>query len=408
MEAVLTPARTKALERNFTLMFFINAFSNLKVINIVWSIFFVHRGLSLSQVFYLSIIYAIASLIFEVPSSYMADVWGRKKTLIASTIVYCTYWIVFINAHSFALFSFGIFLYAVANAFRTGTDDAVIYDTNRELQHATTSLKRLGNYYSAQHVFKIVAPIVGVLIAGNLSDHQFVILLCLDLIASSGALIAALLLVEPKHSMDLEKQEAGIIMDAVNLLRNNRFLSTAMFNRTFLFIATFILWVYHQQFFIERGVSLLVLGISASIFHASGYLLSSHIQHILPSWSVARRLNLFNDAIMVFGSLMVVCLFIFPSPYLLLLLMMLFFKAETLRWPLFSEYFNKQSFSFNRATTMSLYNLLKSIFDVPLLFTAAWLVGLHDTYPFFLAFAVSLLTIVFFRVKEYHTSDTSI
>jgi hypothetical protein len=66
------------LEKNFFKIFFINALLNIKMINIVLSLFYVYRGLELSDIFYLGIVYSIAVLLSEVFSSYLADSFGRR------------------------------------------------------------------------------------------------------------------------------------------------------------------------------------------------------------------------------------------------------------------------------------------------------------------------------------------
>jgi len=48
--------------------------------------FFESRGLSLAQVFYLQAIFAAFVVLFEVPSGYIADVFGRRNVLIAGSI----------------------------------------------------------------------------------------------------------------------------------------------------------------------------------------------------------------------------------------------------------------------------------------------------------------------------------
>jgi MFS family permease len=147
------------LARNPKLLFWIKALKNVKVLSIVISLFYLHRGLSLSQIFYLSIVWAVTNLIFEIPSSYMADKWGRKKTLFVGAVSFLFYWIVLLIGASFWVFAFAIFLYAFSFACFSGTDDALLYDTKKELGKEAETLDSFGKYYSAKRVFKIAAPI---------------------------------------------------------------------------------------------------------------------------------------------------------------------------------------------------------------------------------------------------------
>jgi MFS family permease len=161
------------LARNPKLLFWIKALKNVKVLSIVISLFYLHRGLSLSQIFYLSIVWAVTNLLFEIPSSYMADKWGRKKTLFVGAASFLFYWVVLLVGASFWVFAFAIFLYAFSFACFSGTDDALLYDTKKEFDKEAETLDSFGKYQSAKSLFKIVAPILGALIAKDLVEWQF-------------------------------------------------------------------------------------------------------------------------------------------------------------------------------------------------------------------------------------------
>ncbi|PIR77578.1 MAG: MFS transporter, partial [Candidatus Magasanikbacteria bacterium CG10_big_fil_rev_8_21_14_0_10_38_6] len=72
---------TRGLRRNIFLLFWAKALMTMGVINIVIVLFYIHRGVSVSEVFYLSVVWSLAMFVVEIPSSYLADRWGRKKTL---------------------------------------------------------------------------------------------------------------------------------------------------------------------------------------------------------------------------------------------------------------------------------------------------------------------------------------
>ncbi|MCD4705367.1 MFS transporter [bacterium] len=130
------------LEKNFSRMFWIQAFLNIRMISIVSTLFFLHRNLNLSQIFYLTIIWAITNLLFEIPSSYLADKLGRKKTIILGIIFALLFWVLLISAHSFLIFTIALFFAALQFTCFSGTTDALIYDTNKELGKESNSLKK--------------------------------------------------------------------------------------------------------------------------------------------------------------------------------------------------------------------------------------------------------------------------
>ena len=50
-------------------------------------LFYEDHGLGLQDVFILKSVYSVAAVALEIPSGYLADVWGRKKSLILGCIV---------------------------------------------------------------------------------------------------------------------------------------------------------------------------------------------------------------------------------------------------------------------------------------------------------------------------------
>ena len=388
------------LYRNFKLMFWVQALIEVKVINVISTLFYLYRGLSLTQIFYTAIIFSVVSLLSEVPSSYLADKWGRKKVIISAVLVSLIYWVVNIFAWSFPIFVLAISLYAFANALISGTDEALIYDTSKQLKIENFSLKHLGNYYSARRIFKMIVPLLAVLIAHNLTNFQYIFVLSIDVVTTSIAVIISFFLTEPHHSMEVEQIEAGVLKDALKLFRQNTNLLRIMFNKSLVFIAVFMFWRINSEYFTSRGVSLFYLGVATSTYQFIIYGINRHIVKLLPRLVIEKRINIIN----LFVAILLTTFFIFNfigAPNILLLIIFVFsLTAEMIRWPLFSEIINKVSSSYNRATTLSLANFLKSILDIPLLFFAAYLVNLGYSYLFALMVILAFIPVLLFPLKH--------
>jgi len=66
--------------------------------------------------------------IFEVPSGAIADIWGRRRSMILSFAAYIISFVIFGGAHTYGLFFAAMFFFAVGESFRTGTHKAMIFD----------------------------------------------------------------------------------------------------------------------------------------------------------------------------------------------------------------------------------------------------------------------------------------
>jgi len=91
--------------------------------------FYQSHGLSMSEVFQVQTIYAIAMVLFEVPSGYASDLLGRKRCLVLASACYgvAFSWLAVSTGYwDFAAFAL---LSALATSLRSGTDVALLYDS---------------------------------------------------------------------------------------------------------------------------------------------------------------------------------------------------------------------------------------------------------------------------------------
>lgn len=396
----MVTTRKEKLQRNLKLSFWIQALTEIKVINVISTLFLVHRGLTLSQVLSTAIVFSLVCLLTEIPSSYLADKWGRKKVIILSLVCSFIYWLINLFASNLTLFIVGFAFCALSFSLMSGTDEAFVYDTTRELGEEKNSLKALGRYFSGRRIFKILAPLLAVLIAKDLSENQFIFILMIDVMATFFGIILSFFIIEPNRFLSVEKIEAGVMKDAFKIIHSNPAITKAILNRTLIFIASFIIWRIASEFFINIGVSVILIGISASFYQFVLFFGSRHIDKFLPKITIERRINWLNYLFVISLGATLVCLFFFPNKYLILFLYTLGIIFETTRGTLFSEYYNKQSNSYNRATTLSLANFMKSVLDIPLLLVGAYLVAFNVNYIFVLSFILGLVVITFFSLSR--------
>ena len=288
----------------------------------------------------------------------------------------------------------------MSDACFSGTDDAVIYDSNRELGEHSASLRRLGKYYSAKRIFKIFSPLLGAWLARDLADGQFILLMSLDAFFAVGSVILACGLTEPKQHYEVEKVEAGVMKDAVYLFKKDYNLIRAIFNRSLGFIGVFLIWRFNQIFFTNLGISILVLGAGWSINHLLVFLVNYFSSRLWSKRSVENKINILNYLAIFFVVLFLVVWFLKGSPYWLLVLYMLFNFTESSRWPFFSDLFNSYSKSFNRATTLSLSNLIKSILEIPTMVLAGYLISINIIYPFYILLIMLVVASVGFHLPK--------
>ena len=94
-----------------------------------WVAILSSRGFSLAQIGAAETVFHLVSLIFEIPSGALADVVGRKKTLLISCVMRIIANIAMIASNNFALVCVSIAFSALHYNCMSGSDDALAYDS---------------------------------------------------------------------------------------------------------------------------------------------------------------------------------------------------------------------------------------------------------------------------------------
>lgn len=102
--------------------------SNLSLTG-AWVAILSARGYTLMEIAAAETVFHITSLIFEIPSGVLADVFGRKKMLIVSAIMRMAGNIVMIFSDSLFMVCLSIAFHALAYNFSSGSDEALAYDS---------------------------------------------------------------------------------------------------------------------------------------------------------------------------------------------------------------------------------------------------------------------------------------
>ena len=94
-----------------------------------WVAILASRGYSLVEIGIAETVFHIVSLMFEIPSGVLADVFGRKKMLVVSTIMGMISDIIMILSGSLFMVCLSVAFRALSYNFSSGSGDALAYDS---------------------------------------------------------------------------------------------------------------------------------------------------------------------------------------------------------------------------------------------------------------------------------------
>ena len=116
---------------------------NLRFFEPFLILFFLQQGISYFQIGVLYAIREILTNLLEIPSGFLADIYGRKKSMLFSFSAYIVSFLIFTFASGFGSFVIAMFWFACGEAFRSGTHKALILSHLR----LTGRLDERLNYY---------------------------------------------------------------------------------------------------------------------------------------------------------------------------------------------------------------------------------------------------------------------
>jgi len=120
-------------------------------------LFFLEKGLSFTQIGFLTAFRELCTNITEIPSGALADLYGRRRCMKLSFVSYILSFIVFAYGQKYLHFFLAMFFFAIGEAFRTGTHKAMIFtwlrlqgrsDEKTKVYGYTRSWSKLGSAFS--------------------------------------------------------------------------------------------------------------------------------------------------------------------------------------------------------------------------------------------------------------------
>lgn len=122
--------------------------------------FFQSKGLTMQQVFTLQAVFALVVLVSEIPSGYLADLLGRRRTLLLGALAAGIGNTLLLGADGFA----GLVLYEIALGIGvsliSGADLAVLYDTEVALGRGESQQSQIvGRLYSVRTLSEALAAV---------------------------------------------------------------------------------------------------------------------------------------------------------------------------------------------------------------------------------------------------------
>ena len=248
-----------------------------------WVAILASRGYSLVQIGISETVFHITSLLFEIPSGVLADVFGRKRMLLVSTIMNMLGCFVMIGSDNLVHVCIAIACFALSYNFASGSGDALAYDSlklaNRQDEYS--------KYESNQLIIYRLSEAISTLCAGFALMIGYRLAYSTSLVNGVIQLLVLATLIEVRgyeNEKQEEKQEqeyqkiAGSIkselikcfLESLTFLKSDRKAMFLMFCNSFVGAIDILLLFFLQAKLLESGIPHMLLGIALFVMQLGG------------------------------------------------------------------------------------------------------------------------------------------
>ena len=317
-------------------------------------LFFQKNGLTIMEVMILQSIYSFTVAITEIPSGYLADYFGRRNSIIFSTIFTFLGYLIFCNYTGFDMFLVAQVLVAIGGSLMSGADSAIIYDTLLETENEKQYTKIEGKTYAIGNFSEAIAGLIG----GALATCSLLLPVQVQTSILFFAIPIAFSLVEPSLQIEnkIEKGFLPILKVVKYSLFENLKLRWLIIYSSIMGVATLSAAWLSQPFFKDLDVPLFYYGILWATLNITAGI-SSYSSH-----KTEEKYNTNNllSKLGIFMSLSFLMVYFLPNYFGLIFIFIIYYLRGMVT-PLLKNQININTTSNIRATVMSVRSFVLRI-----------------------------------------------
>ena len=370
------------MRRNLFALYFIKLSKWFSLVMPIIVLFYEEQGLGLHEVFVLKSVYSVAAVTLEIPSGYLADVWGRKRCLFWGSVLFFLGYLLYSFTGAFSAFLCAELLLGAGQTLVNGADSALLYDTAAHYKAEQHYLRYEGRLTMIGNFAEAIAGIFGGLLAAYSLRFPFYG----QAIVAFIGIPAALAIREYNHSRAVRNPAGEMLRIIRYSLGENKVLRYNILFSGIIGAATLTMAWFVQPILMQLQTPTSYYGVIWTVLNLTVGIAALYSDRVEQALGM-RRSNGLILVVIVGGY---AALALLPLTYACLAILFLFYIVRGFATPILKGYINQMTFSEMRATVLSIRN-----FIIRLLFAAiAPFIGwLNDYYSLQVALLISALII---------------
>ncbi len=337
-------------KRNLFALYLIKVAKWMNLIMPVIVLFYKENGLSMQQIFWVQSTYSFTLMFLEIPTGYLADKIGRKKSIMIGAFLGSLGYVMYSLSHGFWDFVIAEVILGVSLSLVSGADSAILFDSLAIARKESRYTQIEGRITSYGNFGEAFAGIIGGLLATMSLRMPFYVQIFISLIA----IPAAFMLVEPPLHTPVKKftiKEMGnIIYRAIH--KDTKLKWNTLFS-SFIGVSTLAMAWLTQAYFKHIQLPVSMFGITwAGLNLVTGFA-------ALFVWQIDKKYGV-RKTVYIFTAALFFCYLFLPFVpwYAGISLLFIFYIARGMATPTLRYYVNIITTSDTRATVMSVRNFL--------------------------------------------------
>ncbi len=327
----------------------------------IWMLYLVNvKGFSLYQAGLLEAIFHVTSILMEIPTGAVADIWGRKISRAAGRIAAVGSALMMIGMQGFSGIALAFVLSALSFNLESGAGQALIYDTLKLLGREEEFAKLVGYNELIAQIAIIGGLTAGAWLAGYNYNYAYVGVIVLGILAT----VQTLRLREPELDDSEEDTEVNNwrtfrnkIKDSLRVVKSNKTILYYMLLFESLGATITSVKFYLQNYLADMGYNLVYIGLTLSLAAVISALFATQTYRLENAVGERRMVQL----------LPIVCaalLWGFSLTSIPIVFFILLMGIDAVAWVVFSKYLNAMIPSNRRATILSMSSMVFSVFMI--------------------------------------------
>lgn len=349
--------------------------------------FYKANGMNATQILTVQASFSLSQLLFEIPSGYFSDVFGRRISLIAAAVLMFAGVSIYAISDSFYLFILAELVLGCAGAMRSGTDSAILYDyiCNRSEEHRYQHFEGVAEFWArtGTAISSVLGGLLGAFATLRLPFY-------VNMFSAAIMIGIGLSLQEPHRVQRRSDNPVGDILSITITALKNRRLFAVMVQMSIIFsVSVTAIWGYFLQYE-HHSIPLAWYGIIFALMQmssASGARCTAVVGKRLGKPGMLVFINIIGLLILLNGV-------VYHLPVLLLCIF-----THAILWgmstPLLFELIQQQTTGDIRATTLSVSSMIGRIFTIIINPLFGYFIDHHSLHFAFVLLGGLYYTVIF-------------